>query len=152
MGSDVAQIGVTGDVAAGGLIAGNDGGFRSHVVGDGGANDGNGGGGFLGSDDSRGGIGHDQVNLVVDELGDDGGAGSGFAAGDLNVEGDLVTQLGLQGILEALGSLVKGNVLLQLNDAHGVGVFGFGGGVFGTGGHVHADLDGDGVCDAEDTE
>ena len=24
--------------------------------------------------------------------------------------------------------------------------------IFGTGGHVHADLDGDGVCDAEDTE
>ena len=118
MGGDIAHVGVAGDIGAGGLVGGYDSGFGSNVVGDGGADDGNGGGCFLGSDDSGSGIAHDQINAVIDELGHDGGAVGGLAAGQFYVEAYLVAQLFGQSVLEALGGLVQSNVLHQLNNAY----------------------------------
>ena len=102
----IGQIGVAGDIGAGGLIGVHDAG--GDVVGDGGAHNGDGGGGLLGGLGRQGGVGHDQVNIVGNELGNDRGAVGRLIAGVLIVKLHLVAQQLGEGVLKALGGLVQG--------------------------------------------
>ena len=146
----IGQIGVAGDIGAGGLIGVHDAG--GDVVGDGGAHNGDGGGGLLGGLGRQGGVGHDQVNIVGNELGNDRGAVGRLIAGVLIVKLHLVAQQLGEGVLEPPGGLVQGGVLHLLADTdvvHPVGagrgggragaaLRAAGGGGAGVGGPAHA--------------
>ena len=67
-------------------------------------------------------IGKDQINLFVDEVVDDGGAGRGVERGVLIENGDLVAKLGFEHIDKALGCGVKRFVRAQLANANGEGI------------------------------
>ena len=72
------QVGGAGNVAAGGAVEVLDA-QRHAVLGDGGAQNGNVGGGSHGSLEGGGGVGHNQVNALGDKAVGNGGAGVGIA-------------------------------------------------------------------------
>ena len=104
------------------------------VLGDGGAQHGDGVGGGGGGLEGRGGVGHNQVHAVGHKAVDDGGAGGGIAGGVLILNVHLTGKLLVEGVDEALGGVVQGGVGGQLANAHHVFLTASGlGAVFGGG-------------------
>ena len=145
----VGQVRIPGDVAAGIFRRVHNAG--GHIVGDRGAHHRDLGGGLFGTLNSGGGVGHNQIHIIRNEFGHDGGTVGLLASRILIVKLYifLPQQFG-EGVLKALGGLVQRDVLHLLADTdvvHPVGtgrggragaaLSAAGGGGTGVGGPAH---------------
>ena len=112
---DGVHIGSTGDIGAGGFIAGYQ--AAENIIGHAGADDRDIGGGLTGGLYGIGGIGHDEIDLGGNELVDNGGAVGLLALGVLDIELNLIAQLFGEELLEAAGGFIQGGVFGQLDNA-----------------------------------
>ena len=114
---DGCQVGSTGDIAAGHIVAVYH--ACGDIVGNGSADDRDLGSGSSSRLQGSSGVGHDQIHLVVDELGSDGSAVGGLVLSILVVEFDAVfSQQVNERLLEALGRRIQRLMLQLLKDAY----------------------------------
>ena len=145
----VGQVRIPGDVAAGIFRRVHNAG--GHIVGDRGAHHRDLGGGLFGTLNSGGGVGHNQIHIIRNEFGHDGGTVGLLTSRILIVKLHIFFSQQLsKGVLKALGGLVQRDMLHLLADAdvvHSVGAGRGGGGTAlraaggsgtGVGGPAHA--------------